>query len=72
MERTLGWSDSVAVKLCGSCREKATRSLSTLAMADPGAHPTFFLSQFAAALARFLDSHAVLQSVTDPDCWETL
>jgi len=45
---------------------------STLAMADTGPHPAFLLPQFAAALARFLDSHAVLQSVTDPVCWETL
>jgi len=45
---------------------------STLAMADTGPHPAFLLPKFAAALARFLDSHAVLQSVTDPVCLETL
>ena len=38
-----------------------------LTMADTGPHAAFLLSQLAAALAGFLDSHAFLQVVTDPD-----
>ena len=39
---------------------------SALTMADTGPHAAFLLSQLAAALAGFLDSHAFLQVVTDP------
>lgn len=43
---------------------------SALTMADTGPHAAFLLSQLAAALAGFLDSHAFLQVVTDPQCRE--
>jgi len=45
---------------------------SALTMADTGPHASFLLSQLAAALAGFLDSHAFLQVVTDPECRKRL
>jgi hypothetical protein len=75
----LGGSDHAAVKLCGSCRNarpsdafrgETTDTPSALTMADTGPHAALLLTQLAAALAGFLDSHAFLQVVTDPECWE--
>jgi len=72
----LGGSDHAAVKLCGSCgnarpvdafRGETADTRSALAMADAGSHATLLLTQLAAALAGFLDSHAFLQVVTDPE-----
>jgi hypothetical protein len=51
----------------GPIERELTKGSSALAMADPGPHPPFFLPQLAAALARFLDSHAFLQVVTSPE-----
>ena len=77
----LGGSDHAAVKLCGSCRNarpgdafpgETADMPSTLTMADTGPHPSLLLTQLAAALARFLDSHAFLQVVTAPECFGRL
>ena len=43
---------------------------SALSMADAGSHAALLLTQLAAALAGFLDSHAFLQVVTDPESRE--
>jgi len=45
---------------------------SALAMTDTGPHAALLLTQLAAALARFLDSHAFLPVVTDPECRKRL
>ena len=76
-----GGSNHVAVKLCGSCRNarhgdalcgETADMPSTLTMADTGPHPSLLLTQLAATLARFLDSHAFLQVVTAPECFGRL
>jgi hypothetical protein len=77
----LGGSDHAAVKLCGSCRnarhgdalpgETADRPLA-LTVSDAGSHAALLLTQLAATLARFLDSHAFLQVVTAPEYWGRL
>jgi hypothetical protein len=75
----LGGSDHAAVKLCGSCRNarpddafrgETADMPSALSVADAGSHASLLLTQLAAALAGFLDSHAFLQVVTDPESEE--
>jgi hypothetical protein len=45
---------------------------SALAVADPGPHAPLLLAEFAAAFASFLDSHVLLQMVTEPSTDEVV